>query len=133
MVWESKNKGHFWTEEEKRFHLSARQKIRVIQKQRQRRLQRRVLWVVLALAGIALATTVARSAGLKGEKKSALLSRVTRTQVVTVAPGDSLWSIARRYGSQGSSTMESISVISTLNGDLSGQLEPGQRLVVPVF
>ena len=133
MVWESKNKGHFWTEDEKRFHLYARQKIRALQAQRKRRLQRRVLWVTLSVIGIILAATVARSAAPYREKKTALLPQVTHTQVVTVAPGDSLWSIARRYSRQDISTMDSIAVISTLNGNISGKLEPGQRLVIPVF
>lgn len=133
MVWESKNKGHFWTEDEKRFHLYARQKIRALQTQRKRRLQRQVLWVALTVIGIILAATVARSAAPYGEKKTALLPRVTQTQVVTVAPGDSLWSIARRYSRHDISTMDSIAVISTLNGNISGKLEPGQRLVIPVF
>ena len=59
------------------------------------------------------------------------LPEITQTQVITVAPGDSLWSIARRYSLPGGSTMEMITTISALNGNPSGKLEPGQRLVIP--
>lgn len=135
MVWESGNGGNFWTDEEKKIRLYARQRVFAAQQRRNKQLKRRLLWVGLTAAGVALAATVARSAAPVGEhthKHVAALPEQSQTQVVTVAPGDSLWSIARRYSQPGTSTMDNIAVISTLNGNLSGQLEPGQRLVVPI-
>lgn len=138
MVWESKNQGNFWSDEEKRFYLHARQRLRANRKQRTLQLRRRILWTIGAVIGISLvAATVARSASPQAEKREKRANKVTQTpkimqtQVVTVAPGDSLWSIARRYSLPGSSTMEQIARISALNGNPSGKLEPGQRLVVP--
>ena len=131
MVWRSQNKGNFWSDEEKYFYLNARQRVRTNQRQRTRRLYRRLVWITLAVFGVALAARVARSASPQAEKTVFRLPVITQTQVVTVAPGDSLWSIARRYSPKGTSTMDNISVISALNGNPNGQLEPGQRLVVP--
>jgi LysM domain len=132
MVWESGNGGNFWTDEDKKIRLYARQRVFAAQQRRNRRLKRRLLWFGLTVMGVALAATVARSAAPLGEKKTGVQLPVNlRTQVVTVAPGDSLWSIARRYGPQGASTMDTVATISTLNGEITGQLEPGQRLVVP--
>ena len=132
MVWESGNGGNFWTDEDKKIRLYARQRVFAAQQRRNRRLKRRLLWFGLTVMGVALAATVARSAAPLGEKKPVVHLPVNlRTQVVTVAPGDSLWSIARRYGPQGASTMDTVATISTLNGEITGQLEPGQRLVVP--
>ncbi|WP_309713796.1 LysM peptidoglycan-binding domain-containing protein [Armatimonas sp.] len=133
MVWRSQNKGHFWSDEEKYFYLNARRRVRANQRQRTRRLYRRLVWIALAIAGVALAARVARSASPQGVRETATirLPELTQTQVVTVTPGDSLWSIARRYSPKGTSTMDNIAVISALNGNPNGQLEPGQRLVVP--
>lgn len=133
MVWQSQNRGHFWSDEEKYFYLNARQRVRANQRQRTRRLYRRLVWITLAIIGITLAARVARSASPQGERQATAirLPEITQTQVVTVAPGDSLWSIARRYCPKGTSTMDNIALISTLNGNPNGQLEPGQRLVVP--
>jgi hypothetical protein len=136
MVWESGNGGNFWTDEDKKIRLYARQRVQAAQQRRLKRLKRRILWVGLTLLGITLAATVARSAAPQGEhrpaKTACLIPNDSQTQVVTVAPGDSLWSIARRYCQKNTSTMDNIGVISALNGNITGQLEPGQRLVVPL-
>lgn len=131
MVWERSNRENFWTDEDKKFRLYACQRVMVAQQRRSKHLKRRALWVGLTLLGVALAATVARSAAPVGERLTLRLPEITHTQVVTVAPGDSLWSIAQRYSVHGVSTMDNIALISTLNGDMSGVLEPGQRLVVP--
>lgn len=136
MVWESGNGGNFWTDEDKKIRLYARQRVQAAQQRRLKRLKRRVLWVGLTLLGLALAATVARSAAPQGEhrptKTAYRIPDDSQTQVVTVAPGDTLWSIARRYCPTNTSTMDNIGVISALNGNITGQLEPGQRLVVPL-
>lgn len=139
MVWESGNGGNFWTDEDKKIRLYARQRVQAAQQRRLKRLKRRVLWVGLTLLGLGLAATVARSAAPQGEqgkqraaKTACFMPPDSQTQVVTVAPGDSLWSIARRYCPANTSTMDNIGVISALNGNITGQLEPGQRLVVPL-
>lgn len=131
MVWESSNGGNFWTDEDKKFRLYAQQRVLVAQQRRLYQFKRRALWVALTVAGVALAATVARSAAPLRDKTAQRLPEIICTEVVTVAPGDTLWSIARRYSVRGTSTMDSIAIISTLNGDISGKLEPGQRLVVP--
>lgn len=84
------------------------------------------------MVGVVLAATVARSAAPQRERSAAVSRPETEhTLVVTVAPGDTLWSLARRYSQKGVSTMDNVAVISTLNGEIEGRLEPGQRLVVP--
>ena len=130
MVWESSNGGNFWTDEEKKIRLYARQRVSAAQQRRLKQLKRRVLWVALTFFGLGLAATVARSAALPGDRLPSL-PQVHHTQVITVVPGDSLWSIARRYSQPGIATIELVGLISSLNGGLSGALEPGQRLVVP--
>jgi nucleoid-associated protein YgaU len=133
MVWQSQNKGSFWSDEEKRFYLNARQRVRNNQRRRARQLYRRLVWITLVIVGVALAAQVARSASPQAARERAAirLPEITQTQVVTIAPGDTLWSVARRYSPKGASTMDNIAVISALNGNPDGKLEPGQRLVVP--
>jgi LysM repeat protein len=133
MVWESSNGGNFWTDEEKKIRLYARQRVAAAQQRRVRQFKRRALWTGLTVIGVALAATVARSASPQNEreKMAESLPKITQTQVVTVAPGDSLWSIARRCSLGDTSTRDTIATIAALNGNIRGELEPGQRLVVP--
>ena len=131
MVYMSERSGDFWTEQ--RLRVYARQRVRSAQHRRRSRTQRRVRWVTLALAGVALAASVARSAAplspTRLERKR--ITQTIPTRVVTVMRGDSLWVLARRFGQAGVDTRDNVALISELNGGLSGRLEPGQRLVVP--
>ena len=54
-----------------------------------------------------------------------------RYKVVTVQPGDTLWSIAATNTSNNGDVQETIDRISDANHLHATQLEPGQRLRVP--
>ena len=52
---------------------------------------------------------------------------------MTVHPGDSLWSLARRYGDPDVYMLDRVDAIAKANGiGATAPLFPGQRLVVPV-
>ncbi len=51
-------------------------------------------------------------------------------RVVSVRPGDSLWSIAQRAMS-GADPRDAIANLRSLNGVSSGDLQPGQKLMIP--
>lgn len=131
MVYESERSGNLWTEHQLRVY--ARQRVQSAQKRRRSRVQRRVRWISLALFGVTLAATVARSAA---PKEAYVLGRKEVThkipiQVITIDRGDSLWGLAQQFRRPGMDLRDSVALISELNGGLSGRLEPGQRLVVP--
>lgn len=52
---------------------------------------------------------------------------------VVVAPGDTLWAIARRLDVPGASLQEKVSAIRAANGLRTSDLRPGQELLVPVM
>lgn len=123
MVFETESPSNFWTEHQLRVY--ARQRVRAAQQRRQRQVQRRVLWLSLAVFGVGTAAQVARSA----DPNPAF--PVRKTAVITVSSGDTLWSLAQAYGEPGRSTQDTLAQISQLNGKLSGKLRPGQRLLIP--
>jgi nucleoid-associated protein YgaU len=52
---------------------------------------------------------------------------------MTVRPGDSLWSLARRYGDQKTYILDRVDVLARANRlSASAPLVPGQKLTVPV-
>lgn len=51
---------------------------------------------------------------------------------VVIAPGDTLWSIARRLDVPGTSVQEKVSAIRAANGLRTSDLRPGQELLVPI-
>jgi len=52
---------------------------------------------------------------------------------MTVHPGDSLWSLAKRYGDPDAYMLDRVDAIARANGiGQTAPLFPGQRLVVPV-
>src|SRR5690606_34330074 len=53
-------------------------------------------------------------------------------QVVEVKPGDTLWSLARRYGSPGQDMAERVAVLQVVNGLEGSFLRAGMELKVPV-
>jgi LysM repeat protein len=55
----------------------------------------------------------------------------TRFSVVTVRPGDSLWSIAARYTPASESIQETVDRIAATNHLSGGAIVPGQRLQIP--
>ncbi|NTU71914.1 MAG: LysM peptidoglycan-binding domain-containing protein [Coriobacteriia bacterium] len=56
----------------------------------------------------------------------------TAVQTVRVAPGDTLWSIAKSHPLPGMSTSQLAAAIATSNSLGSRVLVPGQRIAVPV-
>ena len=57
-------------------------------------------------------------------KKGTARSRSSSGRTYTVAKGDTLWGISRRYGT-------SVSKIKSANGLSSDTIRPGQRLRIP--
>jgi len=52
---------------------------------------------------------------------------------MTVANGETLWSLARQYGNPSDSQLDRVDTLAKANGLSAGaMLHPGQRLVVPV-
>ena len=82
--------------------------------------------MLLAVAGVACAAVVGLGV-LAGSGEEAVPSR---TAVVRVEPGESLWELAGRVapGSDASAVVERI---RELNGGLAGGVTPGQPLTVP--
>lgn len=91
---------------------------------------------VLAFVLAALAVTVAVVlAGMAGEGRVSLAGEAALTgvgeHVVTVQPGDSLWSIAEEKVTADAPTSTVVSWVMERNGLSSSELTIGQRLVVP--
>jgi LysM repeat protein len=104
--------------------------------------KRRRLQIEAALVGIAvLAAVVLAGAGVLAGAR-ALVNAVTFTAStapaeitlpVRVAPGDSLWKLAGRYGDPDAYILDRVDDLARANGlSSSARLVPGQRLVVPV-
>lgn len=81
---------------------------------------------VLAFGVVAMAGSAIREAYVGGKLSE------SRTEYVTVQPGDSLWGIAQRSRVSGVSTDEVVSWISSKNGLSANDLKPGQEILVPV-
>jgi predicted Zn-dependent protease len=54
-----------------------------------------------------------------------------RYVMVTVRPGDTLWSIAAAHSAPSGDVQESVDRITDLNGLGGGTIQPGQRLRIP--
>jgi nucleoid-associated protein YgaU len=52
-------------------------------------------------------------------------------RVVRVAYGDSVWTLARRYGDPHQDVRALVMRITEANGTLPGSLQPGQKLIIP--
>jgi hypothetical protein len=89
------------------------------------RLHLPVSWM-LAVAGVACAAVV----GLGALSGSGEASVPSRTSVVRVEPGESLWDLAGRVA-PGSDTSAVVDRIRDLNGGLANGVTPGQPLTVP--
>jgi LysM domain len=89
------------------------------------RLRLPVSWM-LAVAGVACAAVVGLGV-LSGSGESSVPSRTT---VVRVEPGESLWELAGRVA-PGSDASAVVDRIRDLNGGLTSGVTPGQPLTVP--
>ena len=86
--------------------------------------------VVLALFVIGAAVSTLRS---NVDEAWARLGATPCRVAVTVKPGDTLWTFARRYGAPGSYILDSVDAIARDNDlDPSGTLVPGQKLMIRV-
>ena len=84
--------------------------------------------VLAALAGLALALTVARAGAALGGSSLASAERLPHVQRVVVQPGDSLWSIAARVAPG----HDPRAIVDTLGRRLgTSTLVPGETLSVP--
>jgi hypothetical protein len=82
--------------------------------------------LMLAVAGVACAAVVGLGA-LSGSGEASVPSRTT---VVRVEPGESLWELAGRVA-PGSDASAVVDRIRDLNGGLADGVTPGQPLTVP--
>jgi len=57
----------------------------------------------------------------------------TYYQEISTLKGDSYWSIAQRYNSDGMSKKEYADFIMEFNGALNDKLAAGQKIIVPVI
>ena len=84
--------------------------------------------VVLLFALLALCTwSVVQS---RAAEHAAAVSSVA-TEMVTVQPGDSIWTLAQAHGIDSMTTQETSEVILDLNDLESAMLQPGMELKVP--
>ncbi|GAB4468464.1 MAG: hypothetical protein OHK0029_40850 [Armatimonadaceae bacterium] len=105
-------------------------------RRRQSKPARRIYWVwtvALVFALLAAGTAVARRGNGSALDRALNQAHIPTTITVEVQPGDTLWSLARRYGNPKRDIQERVYRIRTENGFASGAgLHPGQRLLVPV-
>ena len=58
---------------------------------------------------------------------------VNKTQSITVAHGDTIWSIAEEYGSEDEDIRNTIYKIKKLNNMKNAELKVGQNILVPII
>lgn len=90
------------------------------------RRRRFTLMPAIALAGLALVVALPTLSSTRLYAAS-----VQRYVTVTVAPGDTLWSIAAAHSAQNSDLQEVVDRISDANHLHSGTIQPGERLRIP--
>jgi hypothetical protein len=83
--------------------------------------------VVLSLAIVAASVAGGQAGASTASKTSATQSFIT----VTVAPGDTVWSLANRVG-EGSDSGALVSAIIEINGLGNGDLSAGQKIRIPL-
>lgn len=89
----------------------------------------------MALAIVVVGAAGAGSARLWQGVRTALAPPVALMLAVpmTVRPGDSLWSLARRYGDPNAYILERVDTLARANRlPASAALSPGQRVLVPI-
>ena len=97
-----------------------------------RELRARLCAGILGATIFALGLGVAQ--GVRGLHATSAAQAVKQTMLhVTVAPGDTLWSLSRRYGSDKANIQEQIDTLAQANALSTGTaLVAGERLLVPV-
>lgn len=90
-----------------------------------------VRWPVLVVVGVAVAAVLLFAGGVIASMVGGMAADVPHTTaVVAVAPGESLWDVARQYAPE-SDPQAVVSRIEELNGVNAGGVSPGATLVVP--
>jgi len=91
----------------------------------------RVVVAICVLALVCAATTVV---GLVAHAVTSDPPAPSKTRSIVVEPGMTVWEIATRVASPGSDVRDLVDEIARLNGlSSAGEVEVGQRLVVPVY
>ncbi|HEX5323274.1 MAG TPA: LysM peptidoglycan-binding domain-containing protein [Capsulimonadaceae bacterium] len=98
------------------------------------RLRRRLEPIFLSLAALVAFIGLACSLFSPAQSSADLATRPFSTVSVTVAPGDTLWSLAQRYEDPSLRPTDRIGLIRQANPNLTAvsALVPGQTLMVPV-
>lgn len=88
--------------------------------------------MLLAFAAVVAFAGIGWSLSSTWKSTPDLASRPFSTVAVTVAPGDTLWSLAQRYEDPALSPSQRVDMIRQANPNLASALAPGQTLLVPV-
>ena len=91
-----------------------------LRRRRMRAIERRIL---VALAGALVLLVLLGNVAYGGSSGG--------TQVVTVVPGDTVWSIASAHYSDGGDLRQRVDDILSINHLSGGTLVPGQALTIP--
>jgi hypothetical protein len=123
-------------------HLSTREEVLIqagnIRAKKQRMARRRLrfrlgIFSALVVALLLAGTAVARRGGNSAVDRALDMANIPATITVTIQPGDTLWSLARRYGNPRVSILDRVDSLVTENGFTEGvSLQPGQRVKVRV-
>lgn len=123
-------------------HLSTREEISSqtgsIRAKRQRMARRRLrmqlgIFVALVFALLLAGNAVARRGGNSAVDRALDMANIPTTITVTIQPGDTLWSLARRYGNPNDNILDRVDSLVVENGFTDGvSLHPGQRVKVRV-
>jgi LysM repeat protein len=88
-------------------------------------------FTVVAAAAVSGAANSSKVASGRKEARPAEVPAATKT--IVVQRGDSLWSLARRYGRPGDYILDRVDVIAQANGiSAATPLLPGERIAVPI-
>lgn len=87
-------------------------------------------WIVVSILGLLLAVVVG---GALGALVAPIGLEYGSTFVVSVAPGETLWSIAASIATPGQDVRDVIEVIKDLNGMSASAITAGQELILPSF
>jgi|GEM_PF-616578 LysM repeat protein len=106
-------------------------------KRTQRLMSRRIaalgLTITLGIALLAAGTAVARQGGDARVERALELAQTPLTVTLTVQPGDTLWSLAKRYGDPQLPILDRVDALRAENNFTGGTtLYPGQRMLVTV-
>lgn len=102
---------------------------RTVRRKARRRYDNLILAVAALVAFVALGCTALPSWKTNSDL---LADRSFSTVSVTVAPGDTLWSLAQRYEDPALRPAQRMDLIRQANPTIASALVPGQTLLVPV-